>query len=719
MSAESQKKSRRQPRQGGLSTGRILVEFLGSMNLAITLLVIVGIGSVIGTVLQQDQTYPDYFAKFGPFWFEVFRVLGLYEVYLSGWFLALMTFLILSTTVCLFRHTPVVMKEMIRFRDHYRHASLRAFSNHDEATGTVTPTEAAQAASGAFRAWGFRARIKDRGDGSWMVSGMRGASNRLGYIFTHVSIVVICIGGLIDANLNLRVQELLGNVAVETRNIPLSQISPESRLPVTGSSFSGSVNIPEGRGAGVAFLPIRDGYVVQDLPFRIEVEDFRILHYPTGEPRAYESDLIIHDPELEEPLRETIEVNYPLRYRGYNIFQASFADGGSNVRFAVHPFGARNDAPIEIEASIFDELSICRPAGPAGNGLTDQLPFTDGFRLDADGCAGHEAVEYTVELQDFALHNVHPDPESVDGGRRNVGPSYTYRIRDPQGRAMEYETYMNPIRIEGEDYFLSGMRRTEAEGFRYIHIPVDDNNSVDRFMAFRSALADPDHRRRMAADAADQALEELGVVEPALASQVAGGAEQLVDTLLDAGFDSVAMTVEQRAQASAAGDAQRGEFLEQFTHRVLERTLVRTYRDVLARERGADDIDELSMSDEDLQFYRRAIEALATMPEYGPYYFALQDFEHIQATGLQITRKPGQPVVYFGCLLLVIGIFLMFYVPHRRLWVLVEPAENGGNRFLMAGHSGRQTDAFSEEFASVRDAVRQVTGAGRVDKPTE
>ena len=64
--------------------GWVLLEFLGSMNLAITLLVVVAIASVIGTVLRQNQPYPDYAIKFGPFWFEVFRRLGLYDVYGTG-----------------------------------------------------------------------------------------------------------------------------------------------------------------------------------------------------------------------------------------------------------------------------------------------------------------------------------------------------------------------------------------------------------------------------------------------------------------------------------------------------------------------------------------------------------------------------------------------------------------------------------------------------------
>ena len=83
------------PRKAGL-----LLKFLGSMNLAITLLVGLSIAAIIGTVLQQNQPYTDYVIKFGPFWFEVFQKLALYDVYSSAWFLLILFFLVLSTSTC-------------------------------------------------------------------------------------------------------------------------------------------------------------------------------------------------------------------------------------------------------------------------------------------------------------------------------------------------------------------------------------------------------------------------------------------------------------------------------------------------------------------------------------------------------------------------------------------------------------------------------------------
>lgn len=59
------------------------LDLLGSMRFAISLLVILSIASIIGTVLTQDDPYPNYVNQFGPFWADIFRSLGLYTVYSS------------------------------------------------------------------------------------------------------------------------------------------------------------------------------------------------------------------------------------------------------------------------------------------------------------------------------------------------------------------------------------------------------------------------------------------------------------------------------------------------------------------------------------------------------------------------------------------------------------------------------------------------------------
>jgi len=68
-------------------------------------------------------------------------------------------------------------------------------------------------------------------------------------------------------------------------------------------------------------------------------------------------------------------------------------------------------------------------------------------------------------------------------------------------------------------------------------------------------------------------------------------------------------------------------------------------------------------------------------------------------------------------LLLVIGIFSMFYVRERRVWIWIRPTRSdaGGAHVLMAMSAARKTLDFEKEFVRMRDAVRQT--AAPADAP--
>ena len=69
------------------------------MRFAVSMLSVLGIASIIGTVLKQNESYDNYIIKFGQFWFNLFENLGLYDVYHSSWFLIILLFLVVSTSL--------------------------------------------------------------------------------------------------------------------------------------------------------------------------------------------------------------------------------------------------------------------------------------------------------------------------------------------------------------------------------------------------------------------------------------------------------------------------------------------------------------------------------------------------------------------------------------------------------------------------------------------
>jgi cytochrome c biogenesis protein len=95
------------------------------------------------------------------------------------------------------------------------------------------------------------------------------------------------------------------------------------------------------------------------------------------------------------------------------------------------------------------------------------------------------------------------------------------------------------------------------------------------------------------------------------------------------------------------------------------------------------------------RFIQAATSALSDANFYpAPLTFQLDSFEEVKASVFQVTRSPGKSMVYLGSLLLVLGIFAMFYLPERRIWV--KSLGNGKNLFAMS--TSRKTLDFEKEF---------------------
>ena len=84
----------------------------------------------------------------------------------------------------------------------------------------------------------------------------------------------------------------------------------------------------------------------------------------------------------------------------------------------------------------------------------------------------------------------------------------------------------------------------------------------------------------------------------------------------------------------------------------------------------------------------------------------LEEFSEVKASVLQLTRSPGKGIVYLGCLLLVAGVFAMFYIRERRMWVWVRDTDEGAHA-LMAMSTQRKTLDFEREFDDLKVKLPQ------------
>lgn len=626
------------------------------MKFAVSLLTVLGIASIVGTVLKQNEPYENYIIQFGQFWFGFFEGLGLYDVYHSVWFLVILLFLVTSTSLCIYRNTPHMLRELRSYRLSATENSLRAFSHQKEFQVELATGETRRRLQEFLARRGFQYKVATHENGGELLAAKAGSYQRLGYILTHAAIVVICVGGLLDGNVPFKIQELLGQKRVETRDIPESRVPKESRLSPANLSFRANMTLPEGASSNVAFVRVRDGYLVQELPFTIALDDFRIEHYATGQPKSFESDVVILDPERKEPLRQTIRVNHPLIYKGVAIYQSDFQDGGSKLAFKAWDLLGHNSQPLPVKGIVSEKMVL----------------------------GGGDAA-LTVEFNDFRKFNILNLSADGKGKPHNVGPNVTFKVRDTQGQANEYVNYMQPMQLDGHHYFVSGMRSTPQEEFRYLRIPADDDLGIQGFMGLKTVLFDKNNHSRIAQRLSQAALGEKAG-DQKMKETFKDSVEQLLKAFADGGYSRIAEMIEKSVPAPEREKA------AQTYIRIINAAAFEAYN--LSRE-GAG--KPAAQEDENTGiFLRDSMNAMSDLFFYGaPFYLQMTDFEQREASGLQLTRSPGKNLVYLGSVLLVLGIFAMIYIRERRIWFLVK-----GKSVLFAMSANRKSRDLDQEFES-------------------
>jgi len=53
------------------------------------------------------------------------------------------------------------------------------------------------------------------------------------------------------------------------------------------------------------------------------------------------------------------------------------------------------------------------------------------------------------------------------------------------------------------------------------------------------------------------------------------------------------------------------------------------------------------------------------------------DLWGVQYTGMQVRKDPGVGIVYLGCIIMSIGLYMTFFMSHRRIWVSLTEEKSG------------------------------------------
>ena len=668
------------------------VELLSSMRFAISLLTLIAIASVIGTVLKQNEPYANYLNQFGPFWFRVFEAAGLYAVYNAPWFIGIMAFLVVSTSVCISRNAPRMLKQMASFREGMRESSLRSM----EHTATLNPglpaAAALTAAADYLRGQGYVLRRSPDGG---TLAAKTGSANRVGYLLTHTAIVAICLGGLLDSNVPLQLKLFFGDKRPVDGNTLLARVPPSARLSADNLSFRGNTLIPEGSSSEVTLISIGEGMLVQELPFKLSLKKFHIEHYSTGQPKLFASDVIVTDRDTGKSFETRIEVNKPLIYRGIAAYQASFDDGGTRLVINGHHLLAPQSKMMAFDSRVGEASEL------KYGGETYRLEFA-GFRpINVENLSAAAEPAGPRETRGV-LRRLENQMGSGSQGvakkeLRNVGASYSYKLRDSAGQAREYNNYMLPVLLEGRWVILSGMRENPNETFRYLRIPMDEKLELDEFLRLRAGMLDASRRAEIARRFAKGAITGDSVAQT-MRERLAESAERTLETFARRGYQAVADFLER-----AVPEGEREQAADIYL-RVLQGAAWEAWQVA----RASDGLPALAQTPERLRFVQDALNALSDSFFYGvPVYLQLKDFNEVKASVFQMTRSPGRNLVYIGCALLILGVFTMLFIRERRAWLVVKDDEG-----VFAMQCNRSTLDFDHEFERHRDALAALLEKG-------
>jgi cytochrome c biogenesis protein len=85
------------------------------------------------------------------------------------------------------------------------------------------------------------------------------------------------------------------------------------------------------------------------------------------------------------------------------------------------------------------------------------------------------------------------------------------------------------------------------------------------------------------------------------------------------------------------------------------------------------------------------------------------DLRQLYSNLVLVIKDPGILIVYSGCVLMVIGLSIVFFLSHRRVWVMITENENQreGSTILVSGTSNKNKPSFERKFQELVDHLGQ------------
>lgn len=335
-------------------------DFFASVKLAWILILLIAVASIAGTLIEQESLYNDwrppamyYPARYGELWGPLFMKLGLTHAYSSLWYVTLIVLLVINLIICSF-HRLVPLHRMLVKPQVWKlpHFILRQ-EVVIEQEGNLVDAEA------KLRKRGFKV-LRDREN----LYADRGRISRYGPYIIHIGLIICAFAAFAKA--------------------------------IPGWDETRDVWIQDGQTVKVP-----------DTNFALTNQKFTVEFFENGAPKLYATDAIVTE-NGEEKTRATIEVNKPLAWGGWEIYQSSWME-------------QPGVAHVQVKSAIGNQL-VTTLALDLRQPVAD-YPLPGGYKM--------VVKDY---LHDFSLDDQTGQP--VNGSYEILNPAFRVEFEDPSGKVI-------------------------------------------------------------------------------------------------------------------------------------------------------------------------------------------------------------------------------------------------------------------------------------------
>lgn len=266
---------------------KALIKFFSSVKLAITLIIIITLTSLLGTLIPQQRSPDEYFSRYGQL-ASLFQRIELFRLYQSWWFLSLLFLLALNIIVCTLNRLSPKLRRAFRPRLEIEAKEISVLKIKEKFNKKLALAEAREGLKRELSSRHYRLKEEERENRVFLLARKK-VLGLFGSDIVHLGLLIILAGGI----------------------------------------ASGLAGFKEN-------LTFREGKVL-DVPkaeFELRLDKFETEYYPNGSVRDWKSTMTVI--EKDKPvLSKVIEVNHPLSHKGFVFYQSSYGWDWTNASLEI------------------------------------------------------------------------------------------------------------------------------------------------------------------------------------------------------------------------------------------------------------------------------------------------------------------------------------------------------------------------------------------------